>query len=131
MKYDEFIKKVQDVGQIESKQAAEQAIRAVFETIAERILGDEASDLAAQLPADLGQYLQGHEGENGDHFPLREFYQRVSKKASLEPSAAAFQTRAVFIVLGEAVTPGEWDDVKVNFSDDYTELFETSQVSQP
>lgn len=123
MKYDEFIKHVQSVAQLDSRQAAEQATRATLETIAERIVGDEASQLAAQLPQELGQCLQGHEGENGNPFSLQEFYQRVSQKAGIEPVAAAMQTRAVFTVLNQAVTPGEFADVKANFSNDYDELF--------
>lgn len=123
MKYDEFIKHVQTVAQLDSRQAAEQATRATLETIAERIVGNEASQLAAQLPAELGQYLRGHEGEDGKHFSLTEFYQRVSQKAGLDPVAAAVQSRAVFSVLNQAVTPGEFADVKANFSDDYDELF--------
>jgi len=125
MKYDEFIKNVQGLAQLDSRQAAEQATRATLETVAERIVGNEASQLAAQLPQELGQYLQGHAGENGDRFPLQEFYQRVSQKAGVEPVAAAMQARAVFIVLNEAVTPSEFADVKANFSDDYSELFAT------
>jgi len=123
MKYDEFIKHVQSVAQLDSRQAAEQATRATLETIAERIVGDEASQLAAQLPAELGQSLRGHEGENGNFFSLQEFYRRVSQKAGVEPVAAAMQVRAVFTVLNQAVTPGEFADVKANFSDDYSELF--------
>lgn len=123
MKYDQFIKHVQALGQLESKQAAEKAIQATFETIVERIVGDEANHLAAQLPADLSQFLRGHEGENGQHFSLQEFYQRVSQKAGIEPVAAAVQARAVFAVLNEAVTPGEFADVKANFTADYDELF--------
>lgn len=123
MKYDQFIKHVQTLGQLDSKQAAEKAVQATFETIAERIVGNEASQLAAQLPAALGQFLRGHEGENGHHFSLQEFYQRVSQKAGIEPVAAAVQARAVFAVLNQAVTPGEFADVKANFTADYDELF--------
>ena len=123
MKYDEFIKHVQSTAQLESRQAAEQAARATLETVAERIVGNEASQLAAQLPEELGQYLRGHEGENGNHFKLEEFYQRVSEKVGVEPVAAAVQAKAVFTVLNAAVTPGEFADVKANFSPDYSELF--------
>lgn len=123
MKYNEFIKHVQIIAQLDSQQAAEQATRATLETIAERIVGDEASQLAAQLPHELAPCLQGYEGENGDPFSLKEFYRRVSEKAGVEPVSAAIQARAVFTVLNQAVTVGEFADVKANFSDDYSELF--------
>lgn len=79
-------------------------------------MDDEASQIAAQLPAELGQYLRGHEGEDGHPFSLREFYQRVSQKSGVEPVVAATQARAVVTVLNQAVTAGEFADVKANFS---------------
>jgi uncharacterized protein (DUF2267 family) len=123
MKYDEFIKHVQSIAQVESPQAAEQATRATLETIAERIMGDEANQLAAQLPEELGRCLQQHEGEKGHSFSLQEFYQRVSQKAGVEPVTAAVQARAVFTVLNQAVTPSKFADIKANLSEDYSELF--------
>lgn len=123
MKYDQFIKHVQSLAQLDSRDEAERATRATLETIKERIVGNEASQLAAQLPKELGEYLRGREGEDGQYFPIEEFYQRVSEKEGVEPTAAAIHLRAVFAVLQQAVTPGEFADVRANFSDDYEELF--------
>lgn len=125
MKYDEFIKHVQTVAQLNSREEAERATRATLETIKERIVGDEAKDLASQLPKELAQCLHGREGEDGRHFPVEEFYQRVSEKEGVEPTTAVTHARAVFAVLQDAVTPGEFADVRANFSDDYAELFAT------
>jgi uncharacterized protein (DUF2267 family) len=130
MKYDEFIKHVQSVAQLNSREEAEHATRATLEAIKERIVGDEAKDLAAQLPQELGQYLRGREGEDGQHFPVEEFYQRVSEKEGVEPTTAAVHARAVFAVLQTAVTPGEFADVRANFSEDYAELFATGSTSE-
>jgi uncharacterized protein (DUF2267 family) len=130
MKYDEFIKHVQSVAQLNSREEAEHATRATLEAIKERIVGDEAKDLAAQLPQELGQYLRGREGEDGQHFPVEEFYQRVSEKEGVEPTTAAMHARAVFAVLQTAVTPGEFADVRANFSEDYAELFATGSTSE-
>ncbi|MEB3215924.1 MAG: DUF2267 domain-containing protein [Nostocales cyanobacterium 94392] len=123
MKYEEFIKHVQSVAQVDSREQAERATRATLETIKERIVGDEAKDLAAQLPEEIAQYLRGREGENGQHFKLQEFIERVSKKAGVESTDAIMHIRAVFTVLQNAVSPGEFADFKHNFSDDYAELF--------
>ena len=130
MKYDEFIKHVQSVAQLNSREEAEHATRATLEAIKERIVGDEAKDLAAQLPQELGQYLRGREGEDGQHFPVEEFYQRVSEKEGVEPTTAAMHARAVFAVLQTAVTPGEFADVRANFSEDYAELFGPGSTSE-
>ncbi|HBE35815.1 MAG TPA: DUF2267 domain-containing protein, partial [Cyanobacteria bacterium UBA11368] len=42
---------------------------------------------------------------------------------------AAMHVRAVFTVLQQAVTPGEFADVRANFSPDYEELFAVSNIS--
>lgn len=123
MKYDEFIKHVQTVAQLNSREEAERATKATLETIKERIVGNEGKDLASQLPKEIGQYLRGREGEDGQHFPMEEFILRVSQKEGVEPSTAIIHARAVFAVLQDAVSPGEFADVRANFSDDYAELF--------
>jgi uncharacterized protein (DUF2267 family) len=130
MKHDEFIKHVQSVAQLNSREEAERATQATLETLKERLVGDEAKDLAAQLPQQLGQYLRGREGQNGQHFTLEEFIQRVSEQEGVDPTTAVTHVRAVFSVLQQAVTPGEFDDVRVNLSDDYAELFATGSTSE-
>lgn len=123
MKYDQFIKHVQSFAQLNSRDEAERATRATLETIKERIVGNEASQLAAQLPKELSEYLRGREGEDGQYFRIEEFLQRVSEKEGVEPTAAAIHARAVIAVLQQAVSPGEFADVRSNFSDDYEDLF--------
>ena len=130
MKYGEFIKHVQSVAQLNSREEAERATRATLEIIRERIVGDEAKDLASQLPQELGEYLRGREGENGQHFDLQEFIARVSEKEGVDPTAAAIHVRSVFTVLRNAVTPGEFKDFQANFTSDYAELFPTSSTSE-
>jgi uncharacterized protein (DUF2267 family) len=128
MKFDEFIKHVQSVGQFESREAAIQAAKATLETLRERIVGDEASQLAAQLPGDLADCLHGREGQMGDHFPIEEFYRRICEREGVDPETAAMHVRAVFTVLQSAVTPGEFADVRSNLSEDYEELFATGST---
>jgi uncharacterized protein (DUF2267 family) len=126
MNYDTFIKQVQTFAQLDSRETAEKACQATLETLRDRILGDEASHLAAQLPGDLARYLEGREGQMGDHFKLEEFYDRMSQKAGVDRSTAAIYAKAVFSVLNMAVSPGEFEDVIVNLSEDYEELFAAS-----
>ncbi|MGH8001819.1 MAG: DUF2267 domain-containing protein [Brasilonema sp.] len=130
MKYDEFIKHVQGVAQLNSREEAERATYATLETIKERIVGDEAKDLAAQLPKELGKYLHGREGENGQYFSMQEFITRVSEKEGVDPITAAIHVRSIFIVLRNAVSPGEFKDFQANFSDDYAEIFPISPTSE-
>jgi uncharacterized protein (DUF2267 family) len=130
MKYDEFIKHVQTVAQLSSREEAERATKATLEAIKERIVGNEGKDLASQLPKEIGQYLRGREGEDGQHFPVEEFIKRVSEKEGVDKTTAVNHARAVFSVLQDAVSPGEFADVRANFSDDYAQLFATGSTSE-
>ncbi|MGB3759519.1 MAG: DUF2267 domain-containing protein [Rivularia sp. (in: cyanobacteria)] len=123
MKYDEFIKHVQSVAQLDSREQAELAISATLETVKERIVGDEAKDLGAQLPEEIAKYLRGREGENGQHFKVEEFIERVSKKEEVSPEDTVMHIRAIFTVLQSAVSPGEFTSFKHNFSDDFAKVF--------
>ena len=125
MNYDQFIKAVKDSGQFESRDAAIKATKATLETMRERLLGDEASNLAAQLPADLADCLRGREGQMGDNFKLDEFYRRISEREGVDTAAAASHAKTVISVLSQAVSAGEFSDIRVNFAKGYDELFAT------
>lgn len=123
MNYDQFIKAVKETGSFESRDAAIKATKATLETMRERLLGDEASNLAAQLPADLAECLRGREGQMGDNFKIDEFYRRISEREGVDASTAASHAKAVISVLGQAVSAGEFSDMRINFAKDYDELF--------
>jgi uncharacterized protein (DUF2267 family) len=129
MQHSDITKTVQAIANLDSREQAERAIRATLETLSERILGDEASNLADQLPGDLGTYLRGREGQTGERFSLQEFYQRVSDREGVDGQTAATHTRAVFAGLEIATTPGEFDDIKSNLPHEYKELFAPADVS--
>jgi len=131
MKHDEFIKHVQSVAQLNTRAEAERATRATLETLAERIVGDEANNLAAQLPQELQEYLHGREGQVGEHFSLKEFYERVGRREGIEPTAVPNHVRAVFTVLNAAVSPGEFEEACHNLSKDYRELVVAASSSSP
>jgi uncharacterized protein (DUF2267 family) len=123
MNYDQFIKAVKESASFESRDAAIKATTAVLETMRERLLGDEASNLAAQLPKDLGDCLRGREGQMGDNFKIEEFYTRISERGDVDVETAASHAKAVISVLAQAVSPGEFSDVRIGFAKDYDELF--------
>jgi uncharacterized protein (DUF2267 family) len=129
MKQDEFVKHVQAFAQLDSREDTQRAIQATLETLGSRIYGNEAKDLASQLPQEIAQYLQGHEGESGESFSLKDFYERVAQKEGVDGATASIHTKAVFAVLAEAVTPGEFSDIRANLSDDYEELFAVNRAT--
>jgi uncharacterized protein (DUF2267 family) len=121
MKHDEFISNVRKLGDLQSNNEAERAIRATFETLRERLAGNEPNNLADQLPPEIADPLRGEGGR--DNFSLEEFYQRVGEKEGLDQDEAAHHAWAVASVLQEAVTTGEMDHIRDQLKPEYAELF--------
>ena len=121
MKSDEFIARVRELAKVQTNEEAERAIRATFETLRERLAGNEPNNLADQLPPEIADPLRGEGGR--DAFSLAEFYRRVAGKEGIEESEAIRHARVVATVLQTAVTTGELDDVRDQLKPEYEELF--------
>jgi uncharacterized protein (DUF2267 family) len=124
MKYDEFVSHVQSRARIPRREEALQAIKATLGTLAERLAGGEASDLASQLPEEISAYLKHERAGSGERFSLDEFFKRVSEREGIDLPAAVYHARVVIEVLGEAVTKGEIEDVRAQLPDEFDKLFE-------
>ncbi|GLV60274.1 hypothetical protein KDH_70940 [Dictyobacter sp. S3.2.2.5] len=124
MKHDEFMGQVQHRARLSSRGEAERATRATLETLAERLAGGEAQDLAAQLPPEIGDYLRDTWSAKGERFSLHEFFQRVSLRERVDVQKATFHARAVIDVLKEAVSQGELKDARAQLPADFNRLFE-------
>lgn len=135
MDYDEFVGQVQYRARLPSGGEAMRAIRATLETLADRLSGGEADDLAAQLPREIGEYLRREAlGDlyQGERFGLNDFYQRVAEREKIPFLDAAFHARAVIEVVQQAVSPGEMDDVRAQLPKEYATLFQSwSNSSSP
>ena len=118
---DEFVARVREMGELGSNDEAERAIKATLRTLKERLAGNEPDNLAAQLPGDLANPLRGEGGR--EDFALAEFYRRVGEKEGVDEPRAIRHARAVALVLQEAVTTGEMDDVRGQLKPEYEELF--------
>ena len=86
-----------------STEQATALIRATLTTVAERIDGGEARDLAAQLPTGLRPYAFAA-GETAERFGFDVFVQRIAGRADIDPAVAEAGARAVF-------DSAEYDDV--------------------
>lgn len=128
MQYDEFVGEVQNRARLPSRGDAVSAIQATLETLAERIAPGEASDLAAQLPPQLGTFLR--DVDKTERFAVDEFFLRVAAKETADLPDAVHHARAVIDVLQEAVTPGEIDDLRAQLPDDYNPLFEAGSEGE-
>ena len=126
MQYDEFVGQVQHRARLASGGEAIRAISATLGTLAERLYGGEADDLAAQLPREIQPYLQAI--ESGRDFDLREFYQRVSEREEVDLPESIYHARAVMSVVMDAVSPGEISDILAQLPEEYGALFQWEEA---
>jgi uncharacterized protein (DUF2267 family) len=125
MNYDRFIGLVQSRARLASSDEAVAAIRATLSTLAERIDPHEAHHLAAQLPREIGMYLEGSFSEKGERFDFSEFCKRVSDREHVDPPQAVHHARCVIETLEEAASAGEIRDVRSQLSPEFQALFES------
>ncbi len=130
MKHDEFIGQVQHRAHLSSRGDAEVATRATLETLAERLAGGEADDLASQLPRGLAGYLRTGLAGAGVHYSVDEFFQRVSAREGIDVPEAIYHAQAVIAVLYEAVSPGEMADVRAQLPAEFSRLFEPGREEE-
>ena len=134
MDHDSFIGEVQNRAELASRGEALSATRATLETLGERIEEGQATNLAAQLPEELGRYLS-EAADTTETFDFQAFVQHVSERdenlaGDDDLSAAALHARCVVDVVDEAVTEGQLDDVRDQLPDDYADLFELAESEE-
>jgi uncharacterized protein (DUF2267 family) len=124
MQFEEFSGQVQNLARLPSQGETTRAIAAVLETLGERLHGDEAAHLAAQLPDGLGAYLRL--AKQQESFDVDEFFRRVAERegAGVDLPQAVHHARAVITVLRQAVSAGAIDHVLDQLPEEWTALFE-------
>jgi uncharacterized protein (DUF2267 family) len=108
--FDEVVDRVQGRGGLD-RHGAERALAAVLETLAERIGGREADDLAAVLPPELGSPLRrgrDRTGGKAQKMPLDEFLQRIADREGVAPEDVLDHVQAVFKTIREIVPEKAW-----------------------
>jgi len=125
MKYDQLI---ESVGQRTGlpREAAEKLTHATLQVLAERLSGGEAEDLQAQLATELKGDLAVPKEKPAESFGAAEFTRRVAQRAEMDEPAAQIGAAAVLATLGDAVTPGEFDDVLSQLGREYAALMGTA-----
>ena len=127
MDYDTFIGEVQNRGQLASREDAVRATRITLETLSQRIGPDEAEDLGAQLPGEIGRHLS--KVDTVERFDWNEFIDRIVEKGEYNPEDergdAVHHTRVVMDVVDDAATVGEIEDLRdqISSADEWNELF--------
>jgi uncharacterized protein (DUF2267 family) len=108
------------LGPFEARRAGE----AVLETLAERIAGDEADELAEQLGDELRPALErgkGRTGGNARRMSLDEFIERVANREEVTHEQAFDHALAVFATLRETLTDKEFSDLMAELPQGYAE----------
>jgi uncharacterized protein (DUF2267 family) len=120
VKFDEFVNRVGERAGISDRTEAERTAIAVVQELCDRITGDEAWDLLAQLPAQFKEAVIISPAA----LPLgaEEFVERAARELEVPPEEARTRVRAVFTTLREAVTWGELADVLAQLDPEYADL---------
>ena len=124
MKYDAFIGSVARRAGMPQEQAVA-LTHACLQTLAERITGGEAWDLAAELPKELRERMRTSRGP-AESFDLDEFHRRVAERSGMAAAAVQQAAPAVLAALREAVSAGEFQDVVAQLPRDFSRLVEPS-----
>lgn len=131
MQHDEFIGHVQDRARLSSRGEAERATQATLQTLAERLAGGAAGNLASELPPQIANYLGSrHDMEIADEMSLDDFFRRVSEREGVDLPKSIHHARSVIDVLGEAVSQGQMQKIREQLPDQWDPLFESGSEGE-
>jgi uncharacterized protein (DUF2267 family) len=125
MEYSQFLNQVQQQGQLNSMDEAEDAARTTFEVLARRLPGSEAAQLVPHLPPELAQYFSEESTSPAEPFSLDEFFQRVNQDQGVDMPTASLHVRAVMDVLRESLTPEQFERLRSQLPGEFNSLFDT------
>ncbi|MET9297222.1 DUF2267 domain-containing protein [Streptomyces sp. NPDC003077] len=137
MRHDEFIGQVQARAALPDPGAAERAVRATLETLAERLPDGLVTHLAAQLPHEIAEHLHrvitardGDPEQRGaaERFDLTAFSGRVAWRGGVSEDAAVREATAVFEVLDAALAPELMERLERSLPQDIRALLPTARV---
>jgi uncharacterized protein (DUF2267 family) len=120
MQYDQFLEAVEVRTGIADRAEAQRTALAVLEALCDRLTGDEADDLLAQLPS----YLKRHVTVTRAPMPLTPdaLVDRIARELGVSREEARDRVRAVFATIREAVSLGEFRDVLEQLDPGYADL---------
>jgi uncharacterized protein (DUF2267 family) len=102
---------------------AETLTRATLQTLAERLTGGEARDLATQLPGEFRADLR-NAPEPAESFGFAEFIQRVTARAQVDVTGADRSVLAVFKTICTDITSDEFDDIMAQLPEEFPDVRE-------
>ncbi len=124
MDYNDFITLVQERANLDNRTLAAAITSATLATLAERVQGDGANNLASELPRELAMLLQRQPGTPGEKFPVDEFTRRVAERANIDTDQAILQLRVVLEALRAGVSEGATNHLWAELPGEYLSLFQ-------
>jgi uncharacterized protein (DUF2267 family) len=119
-RYERFITTVEQRAAL-SGIDAERAARATLQTLAERISGGHARELAQDLPLHLRRWLLAG-GEDAEEFGVGEFVGRVAEREGVDTETADQHARAVLIALARLVRGEEITRLAAQLPSEYKRI---------
>ncbi len=129
MNREQFLRRVMAETGVHSVGEAERIARSVLLALSDDLPGDEASDMASQLPREIKGYLREHLSHAGpmQRMDMAAFAGRIQVELALDtPREAEQVSQGVFAVLKEAVSPGEMEDVAAELTPELREALTRS-----
>jgi uncharacterized protein (DUF2267 family) len=120
LKFEEFIRRVEERAAIEDRFEAERTAVVVLQGLCDQLTGKEANDLLSQLPSAFRELIAVSPSPLS--MTVDEFVERVARELEVTPDEARTRIRAVFATLREAITVGELRDVVEELDRAYVDL---------
>jgi len=125
--YQSWIKELEDKPDIETPEEAYAVIKAVLQTLRDRLSVNEAANLSAQLPLIArGIFYEGWKPSSvPNKYNLPEFFGMLRDRLDGKCEQVDEERLAGYVIglLRKHVSGGEMDDVKTNFPKEFSALF--------
>jgi uncharacterized protein (DUF2267 family) len=121
-----FLKNLMVIGSM-NEEEAEKAAVSVLCVLEQRLFGEEAAHLEAQLPGKLQDLLlrcERHMGKPANKFGREDFIRMVCEDLGLEAFEAEKRIRSVFAAVRDQVSEGEIEDVIGQLPADMRDLWQ-------
>ncbi|EMA42329.1 DUF2267 domain-containing protein [Halobiforma nitratireducens] len=135
--YNDFVGEVQHRVEAGTQAEAVRTIRAVLQTLGERVGEGGATDIAGPLPMEIDRYLLA--ADHGHTFGFDEFVDRVQAKLNyddldleaaygtpgdVDPAEAVYRSQAVIELVSQLVPGGDLANVENQLPAEFDDLFE-------
>lgn len=132
MQRDQLLDSVERLAELDSREAAEDAVVATLLTLGEHVSTGEAEDLAAGLPDDYAETVTDRSDEAPESFSVDEFVDRVAereRREGVDAEVATRHVRAVMAALADAGLQRELEDAREQLPNEFATLFETDELA--